>query len=138
MADSPPQPPGPPSASPAHLVGIPRLQPACRATLTLRGGTLWRHRPLYAELVRRAKEQGLAGAHVLHAIEGFSPGGPVVHHRTFGLRDRLPLCVVIVDDRPAVDRFLGSLDPRMRIDSIVLDRVYQLTPHDGTPRTDKE
>ncbi|MEU6670236.1 DUF190 domain-containing protein [Streptomyces sp. NPDC046727] len=109
-----------------------------RATLTVRAGTLWRHRPLYAELVRRAKEQGLSGAHVLHAVAGFSGGGPIASRRALAPRDRPPLSVVIVDDEAAVDRFLGSLDARMHVDSIVLDRVYQLMPPGGTLRTDKE
>ncbi len=40
-------------------------------TLLLGGDDTWRHRPLYREIIRRAKQAGLAWAMVLHGIEGY-------------------------------------------------------------------
>ncbi len=43
----------------------------CRMTLLLGDDDTWRHRPLYREIIRRAKQAGLAWAMVLHGIEGY-------------------------------------------------------------------
>lgn len=108
---------------------IDRLKPVCRLTITLQNGTLWRRKPLYVEIVGRAKDFGLAGANVFRAIEGFSLGGPIRTSRFLSLGDQLPLSIVLTDDEEKILGFLASLEADMECDSIVLDRVHQYSPN---------
>jgi PII-like signaling protein len=105
------------------------LKPVCRLTITLQNGTLWRRKPLYVEIVGRAKSFGLAGASVFRAIEGFSLGGPIRTSRFLSLGDQLPLSIVLTDDEEKLLGFLASLEADMECDSIVLDHVHQYSPN---------
>ena len=50
----------------------PRSQGAAtRMTIYVGGGDLWHNKPLFSEISHRAHDRGLAGASVLHGIEGF-------------------------------------------------------------------
>jgi PII-like signaling protein len=48
---------------------------AARLTIHLTGNAVWHHRPAYAELVHRARREGLAGASVFHGCQGFGGEG---------------------------------------------------------------
>ncbi len=57
----------------------------------------WHGRPLYAAIVERARELGLAGATVLRGIEGFGARAHVHTSRILRLSDDLPVVIEIVD-----------------------------------------
>ena len=103
---------------PGHLV------PACRLTVTVFNGTLWRHRPLFSEIVRKAHRHGLRSASVLRGVEGYGAGGSIHTERILSVSDRLPLLIVLVDDEDRIHSFLRELDPRMDIESMVIDQVH--------------
>lgn len=127
MADSSHQSLGPSAAIAAHQLTMDRFTPLCRITVTVRNGTLWHRKPLYVEIVGRAKRYGLASANVFHAIEGFSRGGPIATSRLLSFADHLPLSIVIVDEEERILGFLASLEAAMECESIVMDRVYQFS-----------
>ncbi|MEU4209506.1 DUF190 domain-containing protein [Streptomyces sp. NPDC026206] len=100
-----------------------RLVPACRLTLTVLSGTLWRRKPLYSEIVRRAHHYGLGGAGVFQGIEGFGSDGVINTTRLLSMSDRLPLLIVATDEEPKIYGFLDELDPAMDIESAAIDHV---------------
>jgi uncharacterized protein len=99
------------------------LQPAGRLTVFLGGQDTWRSHPVYAEIVRRARKAGLAGASVFRGAEGFGASGRIHTSRLLGLGDGLPLCVVIVDDVERIKAFLPVLDELLGDSLAVLDEV---------------
>ena len=109
------------------MSGEGRLVPACRLTVTILNGTLWQRRPLYSEIVRKAHSYGLSGASVFRGTEGFGASGCIHTERLLSLCDRLPLVVVLVDDEDKIHGFLRELDPRMDIESMVIDRVHRFS-----------
>jgi PII-like signaling protein len=96
---------------------------ARRLMIYLDENDTWHHRPLYAEIVHRAHEAGLAGATVFRAIEGFGSSAQIHSSRLLSLSVQLPLAVVIVDDADAIDAFLPQLDEVMAEGIAILDEV---------------
>ena len=60
---------------------------ALRLSIFVGEGDLWHHKPLYAEIVHRARRAGLAGATVLRGIEGFGATSVIHRPHLFRLSD---------------------------------------------------
>jgi hypothetical protein len=63
------------------------------------------HKPLYEELVLKAREMGLAGATVLRGIEGFGARSRVHTAKILRLSEDLPVVIEIVDTEEKVDGY---------------------------------
>lgn len=105
-----------PSADAARLVA---------ASFHLRESDLWHHVPVYTEIVRRARNAGLAGATVLRGIAGLGRSGHI--QRARGLRPRgLPVVVVIVEQEWRLTEFLRQLGELDISGLIVLEDVMSV------------
>ena len=96
--------------------------PASRLTVFVRSNQQWHHRPLYSEIVHRAHAAGLAGASVVHGVEGFGASATVHTTRLLSLSDDLPSLVVIVDAEERLRGFVAD------IEELVADRLVLLEP----------
>jgi PII-like signaling protein len=63
------------------------------------------HKPLYEQLVLKAREIGLAGATVLRGIEGYGARSRVHTAKILRLSEDLPLVIEIVDTDEKIDAF---------------------------------
>src|SRR2546423_12784484 len=86
-------------------------------------GDLWHNKPLYAEIVHRARRAGLAGATVLRGIEGFGATSVIHRPHLFRLSEDLPLLIVIADTEERIRAFLPDLDELEISGMITLDEV---------------
>jgi len=89
------------------------------------------HKPVYVTIVERARREGLAGAVVFRAIEGFG-----LHHhlhtiRMVDLSTDLPMIVEIVDRVEAIQRFLPLVRELVPHGAATLSPVRILTFHAG-------
>lgn len=105
-----------------HLQG-----PARRLTIFLGESDTWHHRPLYAEIVRRAHAAGLAGASVFRGIEGYGASSHIHTSRLLSLSEDLPVAVVIVDGAERIRAFLPQLDELITEGLVILDDVEVIT-----------
>jgi PII-like signaling protein len=69
------------------------------------------HKPLYVEVMERARKAGLAGCTVLRGIAGFGAASIIHTDAAFRLSSDLPIVIEIVDTTEHVDRFLGEVEP---------------------------
>lgn len=67
-------------------------------------------RPLYEEVVRLLRREGLAGATVIRGIMGFGRSSVLHSARVLRLSEDLPIVVECVDRASAVERVLPLLD----------------------------
>ncbi|NUU25964.1 MAG: DUF190 domain-containing protein [Streptomycetaceae bacterium] len=95
--------------------------PALRVTIFVGDDDTWHHRPLYAEIVRRAHAAGLAGASVFRGVEGFGASSRVHTSRLLSLSEDLPVAIVIVDTSERVRAFLPQLDELVSEGLVILD-----------------
>lgn len=100
-----------------------RSGPATRLSIFIGADDRWRHKPLHHEIVRRAREAGLAGATVLHGIEGYGAASLIHTTRLLNLSEDLPVVVTIVDADERVRAFLPQLDELVGEGMVILDEV---------------
>lgn len=83
----------------------------------------WEGKPLYQQIVLRARETGLAGATVLRGIEGFGAHSRLHTARILRLSEDLPLVIEIVDTAEKVDGFLEEVDHMIQEGLVTVERV---------------
>lgn len=66
--------------------------------------------PLYEWIVRKAKEEGLAGATVLRGILGFGAHSRIHTTKILRLSTDLPIVIEIVDEEEKIESFLPLID----------------------------
>jgi PII-like signaling protein len=87
----------------------------------------WQGRPLYEAIVRRVRDEGLAGATVFRGIEGFGASSHLHSARILRLSEDLPLVIEIVDTEEHIRRILPILD-EMVVDGLVtIENVHVIT-----------
>ena len=96
---------------------------ALRLTVLVGESDQWHHRPVYAEIVRRARDAGLAGASVFRGLEGFGRFHKIHTSRILSLSEELPLSIVIIDEEEKIRAFLPLLDEVVTEGVAVVDEV---------------
>ncbi len=66
--------------------------------------------PLYEWIVRKAREQGLAGATVIRGLEGFGAHSRIHTAKILRLSEDLPLIIEIVDTLDKIEQFIPIID----------------------------
>lgn len=86
------------------------------------------HKPLFMEIVRRARDAGLAGASAFRGVEGFGPSHHLHTNRILDISDQLPIMIIIIDTADSIDRFTPQLAGLMTGGIIAIDDVEVLSP----------
>lgn len=102
-------------------------RPACRLSIYVGNADTHQHKALSGEIFRRAHRAGLAGVTTLQGIVGFGHTGKMHATPRWGLVDRTPITVHIVDSPQNIARFLPQLDDLADQCIIVCDRVDLLS-----------
>ena len=97
--------------------------PALRLTVFLGESDTWHHKPVYSEIVHRARRAGLAGATVLRGVEGFGASSAIHTTRLLSMSEDLPVVVIVVDAAERVRAFLPELDELVTEGLILLEDV---------------
>lgn len=96
---------------------------ACRVTIFVGETDQYHHRPLYTEIVHRARQRGLAGASVFRGIEGYGASSHIHTTRILSLSEDLPIAIVIVDAEERITDFLLELDELIDEGLVTIDEV---------------
>lgn len=72
------------------------------------------HHSLAEELLRQARDAGIAGATLWRAVEGFGATGHLRAARLPDLARGLPLVLEVIDEAENIDRFLSIVDELAR------------------------
>jgi hypothetical protein len=87
----------------------------------------WHGKPLYQALVRRVREEGIAGATVFRGIEGFGARSHLHTARILRLSEDLPVVIEIVDTAERVEALLPILDEMVGDGMVTIEAVHILT-----------
>jgi len=79
--------------------------------------------PLFQWIVRKARENGLAGATVLRGLEGFGANSRLHTARLLRLSMDLPVIVEIVDTKERIDGFLPIVDSVIKEGLVTLEKI---------------
>ena len=81
------------------------------------------HRPLYEEIVLKAREAGLAGATVLRGVMGFGKNSILHTAKILRLSEDLPMIVEIVDSLEKVEAFVPTLDEMIKDGLVTIEKI---------------
>jgi len=81
------------------------------------------HRPLYEEIVLKAREAGLAGATVLRGVMGFGKNSILHTAKILRLSEDLPMIIEIVDSLEKVEAFMPTLDEMIKDGLVTIEKV---------------
>ena len=96
---------------------------ALRVTIFISENDTWHHKPLFTEIVHRARATGLAGASVFRGIEGYGASSLIHIPGLLSLSEHLPVTVIIVDTEDVIRAFLPQLDELVSEGMVILDEV---------------
>jgi PII-like signaling protein len=68
------------------------------------------HLPLYEAIVKRARQEGIAGATVLKGVLGYGASDHIRTSKLLDLSGDMPMVIEIVDGESRVEAFLPILD----------------------------
>jgi len=80
-------------------------------------------RPLHEWIVRKAREEGLAGATVLRGVGGFGANSRIHTTKILRLSTDLPMVVEIVDTEEKIEAFLPEIDGAIGEGLATVERV---------------
>ena len=81
------------------------------------------HKPLYEEIVLKAREAGLAGATVLRGVMGFGKNSILHTAKILRLSEDLPMVIEIVDSREKVEAFVPTLDEMIKDGLVTIEKI---------------
>lgn len=70
----------------------------------------WHHRPLSTALLERLRNEGFAGATVIHGVAGFGATSVIHTASIVDLSADLPVLIEVVDDQEHIDKLVPILD----------------------------
>lgn len=100
--------------------------PAKKVRIYVGESDQWHGQPLYAAIVRRAREHGLAGATVLRGIEGYGATSRLHTARILRLSEDLPMVIELVDLEERINAFLPALDEMVTEGLVTIQDVHVL------------
>src|SRR5579864_8436648 len=86
-------------------------------------GKMSGHRPLYEDIVVRARGAGLAGATVLRGPMGYGLHAKIHTAKILDLSAKLPLVIEMIDEEAKIRAFLAELDSIADLGLVTLEKV---------------
>lgn len=91
--------------------------------------------PLFEWIVRRAREEGLAGATVLRGLEGFGAHSRLHTAKILRLSSDLPIVIEIVDAEEKIEAFLPKIDDAIQEGLATIEKVEVRFYRSGTGKS---
>src|SRR5579872_5886197 len=113
---------------------MPPPGPAMLLRIYTEEGKMSGHRPLYEDIVMRARDAKLAGATVLRGPMGYGAHARIHTAKILDLSVKLPLVIEIVDEEAPLRAFLATLEGAPDLGLVTLERVEVV--HYGVARSE--
>jgi hypothetical protein len=91
----------------------------------------WEGMPLYEAIVRKAREEGLAGATVMRGLEGFGAHSRIHTTSILRLSQDLPILIEIVDLPDRIQKILPALDRMVAEGMMTIEKVRVIAYRHG-------
>jgi uncharacterized protein len=98
-------------------------QPAVLLRIYTEEGRMNNHRPLYEDIVMKARDAKLAGATVLRGPMGYGLHAKIHTAKILDLSAKLPLVIEIVDEEAKIRDFLSELEAMKQVGLVTLEQV---------------
>lgn len=95
------------------------------------------YRALFEDIVRKARDTGLAGATVLRGPMGFGSSSRIHNANILDLSSNLPLVIEIVDSEEKINAFLPVLEAMMGGGMVTIEPVKVIHYRGSAPSPEK-
>jgi PII-like signaling protein len=107
-----------------HDMTLPRE--ACMMRIFTEERARGKFRALFEDIVRKARDEGLAGATVLRGPMGFGGSARIHNANILDLSSNLPLVIEIVDTEEKLRAFFHSIEDMQDIGLVTMEKVEVL------------
>lgn len=107
--------------------------PAKQIRIFLGDSDMWHGQPLSSAIVHLAHDKGMAGATVIHGLEGFGASTRIHTSRIMRLTEDLPVIVEIIDKAERINDFLPLLDDMVN-EGLVTVQDVEIVRYIGKPK----
>ena len=83
----------------------------------------YQHKPLYRAIVELLRAEGIAGATVLHGIEGYGPSRRIHTAKILDLSQDLPVVIIAIDREEKIEAVFPKIEAMVRAGLITVERV---------------
>ena len=84
----------------------------------------YKGKPVYEEIVLRARKFNIAGVSVFHGVMGFGANSRVIHSaHVLALSEDLPVLIEMVDEKEKIDKLLPCLDECIQGGLVTVEKV---------------
>lgn len=110
--------------------------PAKQIRIFMGDSDMWHGQPLSSAIVHLAHDKGMAGATVVHGLEGFGASTRIHTSRIMRLTEDLPVIVEIIDKAERINEFLPLLDEMVH-EGLVTVQDVEIVRYIGNPNEKK-
>ena len=93
-------------------------------TIFVNSNDQFQGKALYTAIVHKCQEQGIAGATVVHCVEGYGSGHHLHTTRLLELSENLPVRIEIIDVPERIDPLLTALAGMIRQGLVTVSNVH--------------
>ncbi len=83
----------------------------------------WEDEPLYQVLIKKFKEEGLAGATAVAGVEGFGLNSRIKSTHIWQLSEDLPIIIEVVDRAERIDKIIPMVDKMVKEGLVTVEEV---------------
>ncbi len=83
----------------------------------------YHHKPLYRAIVELLREEGIAGATVLHGIEGYGGSRRIHTAKILDLAQDLPVVILAIDREDKIEAVFPKVEAMVHAGLITVERV---------------
>lgn len=106
---------------------------ATKLTIYIGDSFRYRHRKLYFAIVEMLHDEGIAGATVLHGIEGYGADKQIHTARILDLSNDLPVVITAIDRAEKIDAVLPRLDAMIDKGLVTTEEVRVVFSRPASP-----
>lgn len=81
------------------------------------------HKPLYHALIELLRQEGIAGATVLHGIEGYGTARHIHTAKILDLSQDLPVVIIAIDRAEKIEAIFPKVEAMVQHGLVTLERV---------------
>lgn len=81
------------------------------------------HRPLYHAIIELLRQEGIAGATVLHGIEGYGTARHIHTAKILDLSQDLPVVIIAIDRTEKIEAIFPRVEAMVQHGLVTLERV---------------
>ena len=87
----------------------------------------WEGEPLYQQLIKKFKEEGLAGATAITGVEGFGLNSRIKSSHIWQISEDLPIIIEVVDKAEKIDKIIPIVKEMVREGLVTVEEVEIIT-----------